>query len=290
MTPRHMALAALVSTIWGFAFVASKIGLESFSAPQLTALRFMIAALPILVLPRPLPWRALIPTGLTLFTGQFLLLFLAIRLGMPPGLASVTQQIQAFFTVLMAAVFLRDAPTARQTIGMAVSFSGLGLIALTIGGTVSATAFALAIAAALSWAVGNVLVKRRGAVPMLPLMAWLSLVPPGPALFLASLDPGPSIFSALANASWPSLASALYLGAAATALVYAVWGRLLTECSTALIAPFTLLAPCVGVIASAVVFGERFGATRGAGMALVLCGVAIPARFFPKRGDPRALP
>jgi O-acetylserine/cysteine efflux transporter len=46
-------LAALTSVIWGLAFVATKVGLEGFSAPELTALRFLIASLPIFFVPRP---------------------------------------------------------------------------------------------------------------------------------------------------------------------------------------------------------------------------------------------
>jgi drug/metabolite transporter (DMT)-like permease len=47
------------------------------------------------------------------------------------------------------------------------------------------------------------------------------------------------------------------------------------------VAPFALLAPCTGVVASALLFGERFGALRYAGMALILLGLAtilLPAR------------
>jgi O-acetylserine/cysteine efflux transporter len=81
----------------------------------LTALRFLIAALLVFVYPRPhIAWRLLIVTGLTLYTGQFLLIFFAMQMGMPPGLASVTPQTQAFFTIALAAAFLRDRPTRRQ--------------------------------------------------------------------------------------------------------------------------------------------------------------------------------
>jgi O-acetylserine/cysteine efflux transporter len=59
---------------------------------------------------RPIAWPSLVLIGLTLFTGQFLLLFFAFAAGMPPGLASVSQQLQVFFTVILAAVFLRDLP------------------------------------------------------------------------------------------------------------------------------------------------------------------------------------
>lgn len=40
----HIALAALVAVIWGLAYVATKIALDGFSPPQLTALRFLISA------------------------------------------------------------------------------------------------------------------------------------------------------------------------------------------------------------------------------------------------------
>ncbi len=281
-----MALAAFTSVIWGLAFVFIEFGLESFSAPQLTALRFLIACLPVLFVPRPpIAWWMLILIGSTLFTGQFLLLFFAYAQGMPPGLASVTQQVQAFFTVLLAALFLRDVPTRRQSAGIVVAFCGLGLIGLTIGGNLTLPGLGLAIAGAFSWAVGNVLVKRTGDLPMLPLMVWLSVVPPLPALLVSRLyDPNPSLFDAIGAASWLSIGAAIYLGALATVLAYAIWGDLLARYPAAVVAPFALLAPCTGVVSSALIFGERFGAVRYAGMALILIGltiVVLPAKRPP---------
>lgn len=277
MQPRDMVLAALVAVIWGLAFVATKIGLESFSPAQLTALRFLIACLPVLVLPRPnVPWVRLLLIGMTLFTGQFLFLFFAFTLGMPPGVASVTQQMQVFFTVMLAAIFLRELPTARQFVGMTVAFVGLASIGLSVDTSLTWLGLGLALAGAASWAIGNVLVKRTRDVPMFALMAWLSLVPPLPALAVASIfDQEPSLLAAVAGATWTSLAAAIYLGAIATALAYAIWGNLLTRYSAAVVAPFALIAPCVGVVGSAIAFGEKFGALRYIGMFLIVAGVAI---------------
>jgi O-acetylserine/cysteine efflux transporter len=276
MKAAHVLLAVLVAAIWGFAFVATKLGLESFSPPQLTAIRFLVAALPIFFLPRPaisLLW--LIGIGLFLFTGQFLLLFFGIAQGMPPGLASITMQVQAFFTIGIAALVLRDVPTARQTAGVFVAFAGLVLIGLTIGHNLTILGLALTLGGAMSWAIGNVLVKRLGRVDMLALMVWLSIVPPLPALAISALvDEGPSLLAAVAGASWTSLGAALYLGFVATTFAYAVWGHLLRQYATALVAPFALLAPCTGVVSSALVFGERFGALRSLGMAMILIGLA----------------
>lgn len=277
MTRRDTALAALTSVIWGLAFVCIKFGLESFSAPQLVALRFIVACLPVLVLPRPaISWSMLILVGLTLFTGQFLFLFFAYAQGLPPGVASVTQQMQVFFTVLLAALFLRDVPTRRQVTGMTVAFLGLALIGATTGGDLSILALGLALAGALSWAVGNVLVKRMGTLPVFSLVVWLSLIPPIPALLVSRLDHGvPSLWHALLGASWTSIVAVVYLGAVATVLAYAIWGYLLARYPAASVAPFTLLAPCTGAIAAALIFGERYSAMRYAGMALILAGLVV---------------
>jgi O-acetylserine/cysteine efflux transporter len=286
MSAGDMALAALTSIVWGFGFVAVKVGLESFSAPQLAAVRFLVAGLPAVLVPRPrLPWRSLVLIGLTLFTGQFLLLFFAFARGMPPGLASVTQQMQAFFTVLLAAVFLGDVPSRRECAGMAIAFTGLALIGATVGGDLEVTALTLALAGALSWAVGNVLVKQAPPIATFPLVVWCSLVPPLPALIVSgALDQGPPLLEAVRRASWLALGAAVYLGALATVVAYAVWGYLLRRYSTAVVAPFALLAPCTGVLASALIFGEAFSPVRYAGMALILGGLAfivLPARRRP---------
>jgi O-acetylserine/cysteine efflux transporter len=277
MKPTDAALAVLTSVIWGVAFVATRIALDSFSPPQLTALRFLIACLPVLFLPRPrISWRLLILVGLTLFAGQFLLMFFAFDNGLLPGVASVTQQMQVFFTVGLAAAFLGEMPTMWQGVGMAIAFAGLILIGLTVDAELRVLGLVLAMGAALSWAVGNVLVKRIGDVPMLALVAWLSLVPPIPALAVAAVyDPHPFLISQLLAASWKSLVAALYLGAISTILAYAIWSRLLARYQAAAVAPFALLTPCVGVAGSALVFGEVSGPVRYAGMLLIFGGLAV---------------
>jgi O-acetylserine/cysteine efflux transporter len=280
MRVRDALLATLTSVIWGLAFVAIKVGLEGFSAPQLTALRFLVACLPVFLVPRPaIPWSSLVLIGLTLFTGQFLLLFFAYTEGLPPGLASVTQQMQAFFTVLLAAVFLREFPSRVQCLGITVAFAGLVLIGSTLGSDLPVTGLGLGLAGAFSWAVGNVLVKRTTTAPIFPLVVWASLVPPLPAIALSAVyDRHASLLNAIANASWLTLAAAAYLGVAATVIAYALWGHLLQRYPAAVVAPFALLAPCTGVAASAAFFGETFSPIRFAGMALILSGLAVVAR------------
>jgi O-acetylserine/cysteine efflux transporter len=266
----------------------TRIGLESFSPSQLTGLRFLIAAVPALTLPRPrVPWSTLLAVGLTLFAGQFLLQFFALAHGVQPGLASLLVQTQALFTILFAAVALGETPTSRQLSGVAVAFAGLVLIVLTVGGDLTILGLCLALGSAISWGVGNVLLKRIADVHMLDLVVWLSLVPPVPALALSFIVDGPTaLLRSVASASWAGLAAALYLGLIATILAYAIWGRLLRRYPAAVVTPFALLVPFVSAYASALLFGERFGVLRVTGTALVLLGIAVivlPTRREPLR-------
>ena len=277
MTPTDVFLALLVVVIWGVAFIATKIGLASFSPPELAALRFLIASLPALFLARPpVSWPLLGAIGLTLFAGQFLFQFFGIAYGMPPGLASIVVQTQALFTILFAALVLRERPTGRQLAGTATAFAGLALIAATVGGDLTVLGLGLTAVSAISWAIGNVLVKRLPPVEMLNLMVWLSLVPPLPSLALSMALDGPTdLVRALATASWLAIAAVLYLGVVATVFAYALWGMLLRRYPAATVTPFALLAPFVASYSSSLVFGERFSPLRLGGMALVLLGIAV---------------
>jgi O-acetylserine/cysteine efflux transporter len=286
-----VGLAILVAIIWGLAFVATRVALDTFSPPQLVLLRFVVAALPVAVLPQPpAPWAALVPVGLTLFAGQFLFQFFGIAAGMPPGLASVIVQTQALFTIVLATLALGERPSGRQWAGTALGLAGLGGIALTIGGEFPPAAFALTLASPVSFAVGNVLLKRLGPADTMALTAWLSLVPPLPALALSMALDGPlALPRAVASAPPAGLVAALFLGVVATALAYALWGTLLRRYPAAAVAPFALLVPFVGALSSSIVFGERFGPLRLAGMAVVLAGLALTV-YSGRKGDSSCRP
>ncbi|MFC0388302.1 EamA family transporter [Muricoccus vinaceus] len=289
MTPAHLALAVLTTVLWGFNFVMIQVGLQSGLPPLLmAALRFMVAAIPVLWLPRPkIPWRRLVAIGLFLFLGQFALLFTGMAAGMPPGLASVVQQSQAFLTALIAAAVLRERPSARAVAGMAVAFSGLALIGTTAGsGGMTALGLGLCLLGAASWAGGNVLLRGAGSSPGGPvaLMAWLGLVPILPLLGLSLAIEGPAaVGAALAGINLSGVAAVLYLAVPSTLVGYGIWGFLMARYPATTVAPFALLVPISGAASAALVTGESFGAARLAGMALVVAGLGVGALTLPAR-------
>jgi O-acetylserine/cysteine efflux transporter len=153
---------------------------------------------------------------------------------------------------------------------------------MTIGADLNVVGLSLAIAAAFSWAVGNVLVKRAPKVEMFPLVIWCSLVPPLPALVISSVYDQQSIVEAAVNASWLSIGAVIYSGFLAIAVAYAAWGHLVQRYPAAVVAPFTLLTPCVGILASKLIVGEAFSPARFAGMALILFGLAVIVLPLPR--------
>jgi len=277
LTVVDVALAMLTVVLWGVAFVATRLGLDDFSPPQLVVLRFVVAAIPVLFLARPaVSGSMLVAAGMTLYAGQFLFQFFGIAAGTPVGVAALIVQTQALFTVLFAAFVLRDRPSARQVAGLVVAFAGLVVIAATAGHDLTLLGFGLTMISPISFGIGNILLKKIDVTADLALTAWMSLVPLLPALALSVLLDGPDGFvRSMASATWLGWGGAVFLGVAATTLAYTIWGNLLRRYPAATVAPFALLVPFVGALSSALVFGERFGPVRLAGMACVLAGLAV---------------
>jgi O-acetylserine/cysteine efflux transporter len=277
MKPSDVCLAVLVAMIWGLGFVASRWALDELSPALMTTLRFAIAAVPCLFVRRPnVPWTMLIAISGTLFLGQFLAQSWAIAHGVPVGLASVIVQSQALFTVSFAALAFREIPTRLQMAGIGIAMIGLLMICGTVGFDFSAGAFAVLLISPISFAIGNLLLRRAQDVPMFDLFAWLCLVPPLPLLALALAIDGPqATWHALWHLSPTGLISMLFIGAISTCIAYWLWGRLLRDYTAAQVVPFALLVPFVGAAASSVVFGETFGPLRLIGMITVIGGVAI---------------
>jgi O-acetylserine/cysteine efflux transporter len=277
MKPADVFLAILVAVTWGLGFVASRLALDELSPALMTAMRFAIAAVPCLFVRRPnVSWAVLIAISGTLFLGQFLAQSWAIAHEVPVGLTSVIVQSQALFTVAFAALAFREIPTRMQMAGIGVAAIGLLMICGTVGFDFSVGAFAVLLISPVSFAIGNLLLRRARDVPMFDLFAWLCLVPPLPLLALALMIDGPkSIWQSLAQMTPTGIASMIFIGVITTCLAYWLWGRLLRDYTAAQVVPFALLVPFIGAAASSIVFGERFGPLRLAGMVTVVGGIAI---------------
>ncbi|WP_141930076.1 EamA family transporter [Microbacterium sp. SLBN-146] len=283
MTRRDMILAAFVATLWGVNFVVIDWGMSGIPPLLFVAIRFVLVAALVVVVPRPAAsWRTIVGVGLFMSLGQFGLLYTSMALGLQPGLAALLLQAQAVFTVVIAAGVLRERPTTAQLVGVVIATAGLGIVAAGRGGDAPVLAVCLALAAALSWAVGNVISRRagtvsgRGPLGALSLTVWSALVVPVPALALAVVVDGPeAIATGLAAFGWRPLLSTLYTAVLCTVVGYAIFNGLLARNRSAAVVPWVLLAPVVAMISAALLLGQIPTPAEAIGGVILVVGVLV---------------
>lgn len=278
MPAKDLLLAMVVIIAWGLNFVVIKFGLDGVPPMLLGALRFLLVAFPaVFFIKRPqLPWRWLVAYGATISLGQFAFLFQAMSHGMPPGLASLVLQSQAFFTLFFAALFLGERLRATNVLGLVIAAGGLALIGLEADKAMPMVALLLTLCAGAMWGVGNVLTKRFGKVNLLGLVVWGALIPPLPFLALSLWLEGPElIVHSISNIGPRSIFAVVYLAFIASMLGYSLWSRLLSRHPAGKVAPFSLLVPVIGIASSALVLGERLSGYQWVGGALVMVGLMI---------------
>lgn len=286
MPLKDLLIALVVIIAWGVNFVVIKVGLDGLPPMLLGALRFVLVAFPaILLVKRPqLPWRWLIAYGATISLGQFAFLFQAMYSGMPPGLASLVLQSQAFFTLGFAAVFLGERMRLPSVLGLLVAAGGLVLIGSENSSHVPLLALVLTLCAGSMWGMGNIITRRFGSVNLVALVVWGGLIPPLPFLALSWWLEGPERIShALLNIGWNSVLALAYLAFVATMLGYSLWSTLLSRHPAGKVAPFSLLVPVIGLSSSAWLLDERLSPLQGWGALLVMVGLLINV-FGPRLG------
>ncbi len=275
---RHLLLALAVVAIWGSNFVVIKYALAVMPPMTLAVLRFALAFVPacfFLARP-PVGWRNLAGYGLFVAVGQFGLLYFAMRSEISPGLASLVIQTQVFFTLLLAVRVAGERVLASQWLGLALAVAGISLIAAHTDGTTTPLGLGLVLAAALSWACGNLVGKRAGRVNMLAYVVWSSAFAVPPLLLLALLVDGPGrISAALASADAGTWAAVLWQTVANTLFGYGCWAWLLTRHPAARVVPLALLVPVFGMGASSLWLVEPLPAWKLGAAALVLGGLLI---------------
>ena len=278
MTPRHALAAVAVAIIWGANFVVIDAGLHDMPPLTFVALRFAAVIVPaIFLVKRPqVPWRDILLIGLFLSFGQFGLLYLALHLGMPPGLASLVVQVQVIFTVVIAALALHERPTRRQQLGVLIGLVGLAVVAFGRTADVPVLALVLCLAGALSWAAGNVITRRVGSSSGLSMTVWSALVVPVPMFALSLLVDGPAaVANGLRHIDAVTIGSTLYTAYLCSLFGYGVWNSLLARYPTASVVPFTLLVPVSGIATAWIVRGEQPTLGTALGGVLLLLGVLV---------------
>jgi len=293
MSLKHSLLALLVMLLWGVNFVVIDEGLDDVPPLLFLAIRFVLVAFPlVLVVPRPaVGWRTVVAVGTFMSLGQFSLLYVALDLGMPAGLASLVLQAQVIFTIVIAAAVLRELPSRRQVVGATIGTLGLALVVVAHGATAPVVPVLVMLGAALSWATGNVVARRAGVQSGFSLVVWSALVVPVPALVLSLLiDGGDEVGRALTHLSGTAIASTAYTAIGASLIGYGIWNSLLARYPAGAVVPFVLLVPVIGIAAAWVVQDEVPTTLEVVGGVVMLAGVAAATISRSRRVAPVVTP
>jgi O-acetylserine/cysteine efflux transporter len=279
MSRRDTLLAVLVACIWGFNFVVIDWGMGDVPPLLFAAIRFTLVAVPACALVRrpQASWRTVVAVGAFMSLGQFGFLYASLHQGMPPGLAALVLQAQVVLTVVIAAGALRERPSGGQAAGVLVGVVGLVVVGLGRGGHVPLTALLLCLAAALSWAVGNVVSRAaRLTGGGLSLTVWSALVVPVPLLALSLVLDGPSaVGDGFRAFGWHAALSTLYTAGLASLVGYAVFNTLLARNPSSAVVPWVLLAPVVAAGSAWPLLGEVPNGAELTGGGLLLLGVLV---------------
>lgn len=277
MPLKHLLLIFLVIFSWGFSYVATKVGLMELPPFLFATLRFAILIIPALFIPFPkTKLSGLILFSLSMVFAQFALLFLAIKSGMPAGLASLVMQSQAFLTIIMGSLFLKETIKPTTLVGLFIAVLGLTVIGCDTSTNMTMIGLAFTLLSALSWAIGNILIKKLQPINNLSLTVWgsvLSVIPLAlSSLIFEGID---TITLSLSHLTWAGILSILYLGFIASLLAYTLWARMLSYYATNLIAPFSLLVPIIGMSSTAFFLHEHLTVFEVIGAAIILLGLSI---------------
>lgn len=201
------------------------------------------------------------------------------------GRASIIGYTMPLWVVPLSMWLLKEPMTRRKVAGLALGFVGLLLL---IGddlvrlrqaplGTLSM------LAAALSWAIGIVIIKRYPVrLPATSLTGWMMLIG-GIPVAIGALLFGGTDFHNLSAKSWAALVYVIFV-----AMVFCHWAfmRIVTMLPATITGISSLMVPVVGVFSGMLVLGEEPGAAEWAALMLILGALGVV--LMPSRGPTKA--
>jgi O-acetylserine/cysteine efflux transporter len=284
-TVRSLGALALLAIVWGGSIPVTKLGLRDIPPLTLTALRYLVAAPFFLWLLRgrrlPPPRTRAAAAGLGLLgigVGQ-VSQTLGVRVT-PASVATVVSALIPVFVVALAAVRLRQPVGGAQIAGLAAALAGVALVAggdpraLAAAHTVPLEGVGLLLlssaAVALYYVLSVELIERHSVLTIAALSSIAGAAVLAPA---AVWELGRASMRVTAT----GIAAVLYLALLVTVAGLLVWFGALVRLPARIPAALQYLQPIVGVLASAVLFGDRLDPWFWTGTTLVLAGIALSA-------------
>ena len=277
MTLRDSLIAALVPIFLGFGFVIAKPAMEYLPPFLLMGLRFTFVAL-LLVWWFPIPrgyLKKIFFASLIANTIQYSITYTGLDL-IDASAAVLLVQTEVPFGVLFAYFMLKEKPTVKALIGIAIAFVGVYILTGSPNLDGKVLGVSLTIIGSGVWALGQVLVKPLSKeINPLALVAWLGLFS-GPILIgLSAIFDGNTI-DYFRNASFESWMIAIYLGFIMQPITYGCFYYVLKRNPLYKVLPIvTMGIPPTGLLAAIFLLGEEPTKELFIGGVVIIIGVIL---------------
>jgi drug/metabolite transporter (DMT)-like permease len=278
-----LLLLASITLFWGVNWPAMKLAVAEIPVWSFRTICLLVGGLGLLAICRlgrqslSVPraeLRPLILAALFNITGWHL--FSAFGLvHMPAGRASIVAFTMPLWAALLAVPILGERLAPIAVAGLAVGMAGMAVLVVPDWHAIVAAPLGLAfmLLAALSWAMGTVLLMRtRWSMSTAALAGWQLLIGGLPVALGAVLVEGGFDPLAVSATGW---SAALY--AALIPMIYCHWAwfRVVGIYPAAVAAIGTLAIPVVGVLSSNLALGEAVGIDVVLSLCLVLAGLVL---------------
>lgn len=277
MAPNHFLMLVAICTIWGFNFVAAKVGVGHMPPLLFTGIRFSILMLILFPFLRPAVGQMRQVLLISLFNGaiHFGLMFMGVALT-ASSIVAVVVQLNAPFATLLSIIFLGEVVRWRRWLGIGLTFLGVIVISVEPHIFAAPEGVLLSAAAALSGAIAAIFMRRLTGVGVFQLQSWTSTIT-APLLLAASFTFEHGQWEAISEASLLTWGALLFTAFGASLIGHNVYYWLLQRYEVSLLAPLSLLSPILGVIFGITLLGEPLTARIAIGAAIAFTGVAILA-------------
>ena len=277
MTFKDTLIASLVPIFLGFGFVIAKPAMEHFPPILLMGLRFTFAA-SILIWWFPIPrgyLKQIFIASLIANTLQYSVTYTGLNL-IDASAAVLLVQTEVPFGVLFAYFMLKEKPTIRSLIGIAVAFVGVYILIGSPNLEGKFLGIFLTILGSAIWALGQVLVKPLSKeISPLTLVAWLAIFSGPILIFLSSIIDGNTI-NYIKSANFNSWAIAFYLGFFMQPVTYGCFYYVLKNNPLYKVLPIvTMGIPLTGLLAAILLLGEKPTTELYLGGFIILIGVIL---------------
>ena len=274
----------ILSAIWGSSFLFMRLASAELGALPTAALRVTIAALfllPLLLAKGHGPalrqhWKPIFFVGLLNSGIPFVLYSFAV-LHISTGLSSILNATVPLFGALVAWAWLGDKPTVSRSVGLAIGFGGVILLAggqasfkPNASGIAPAWAVLACLAATTCYALSASFTKKH--IPSLPplVTATGSQLGASLALALPALWFRPEHLPS-ATALW----SLITVGVLCTGVAYILYFKLIENAGPARALTVTFLVPVFAIAYGVLLLGESVTAWMVACGAVILVGTAL---------------